>query len=242
MAVSEIMLNFASEIINKTTCNIMARYNIFYKDFQPQTIIVDGVKMTTKEFKAKFQAKNAKPKKAKRDTAITILPSEINEMMKGVRTLKSFVAYYENGYKQWGNIAKNIINLNTIQSQFIHVVNNTKQAVNIIGNINDIAKENDKDVFHFVRKLSWKLEDVKNDLDSLTSAISQSGVLERFGTHECINGTGRRLGLQTLMYRTYGTIKNLNAICISLQTISDNGLDVFSEHVSKEDNLNRYRL
>lgn len=198
-----------------------------YASCKPQTIIVDGVKMTIKEFRAKYQRKDSKPKrKAKRLTSVTILPSEIKEMGKGLKTLKSFVAYYEHGYRQWGNIAKFIITLKGIELPFIHVVSNAKQAARLITNINDMAKANDKDVFQYVRKLSWKLDEVKTDLDVLTSAISQSGVLDRFGTHECINGNGKRLGLQILMQRTYSTIRNLNAICLSLEAISNKGLDV----------------
>lgn len=207
----------------------MARYSYSsYAINQPQTIMVGGVKMTVKEFKEKYQKKNSKPrKKARRHTSVTILPSELKEMAKGLRTLKSFVAYYEHGYRQWGNITKLIVSdINGIKTPFLRVVVDTKQATNLLSDIKEMAKKNDNDVFQFVRKLSWKLDDVKNGLDKLTTAISRSGVLDRFGSHECINGTGRRLGLQTLMSRTYGTLKNLNAICVSLEMISDNGADV----------------
>lgn len=201
-------------------------YSTFYGTHKTKTIIVNGVTMTVKEFKTKYQVKTKPKKKAKHINSITILPSEIKVMMKGIKTLKSFVAYYEHGYRQWGNVAKYIITLKDIELPFIHVVTNTKQATDIIEEINMLAKRNSKDVFQYVRDLSWKLDDVKNDLDLLTTGISKSGVLDRFGTHECINGTGKRLGLQTLMQRTYSTIKNLNAICLSLEAISNNGLDI----------------
>lgn len=128
-----------------------------------------------------MQRAASKKKKAKKTyTSITILPSEIKEMMRNVRVLKSLVAYHEHGYRQWGRIANLLMGLREIKSPFNNVVINTKQAIRLVDKINVIAKSNDRDVFQFIKKLSWKLDDVKNELDMLVKGIGSSGVITQF--------------------------------------------------------------
>lgn len=207
----------------------MARYSNSYINslYQPQYIMVGGVKMTIKEFKAMQKAKAKKKKTSKKVTSITILPSEIKAMMRNVKVLNSLVAYHTHGYRQWGTIANLLMGLREIKSPFNNLVINTKQAIRLIEKINKIAKDNDKDVFQYVKKLSWKLDDVKNELDELVKGINSSGVCHQFGTHECINGTGRRLGLKILTQRSYKAIRELGYICAKLDNIEQEGMDVF---------------
>ena len=194
--------------------------------YQSQYVIVGGKKMSLKEFKS-AQKKVAKKKRmAKKVTTITLLPSEIKAMMKNVKVLKSLMAYHEHGYRQWGTIASMLMNLREIKTPFENVVVSTKQAVRLIEKINVIAKENDKDVFQFVRKLSWKLDDIKNELDELVKGINSSGACHQFRTHECINGVGKRLGLRILTKRSYNAIGEICSICAKLDKIEENGLDV----------------
>lgn len=213
----------------------MARYQSnTYVDslYQPQYIIVGDVKMSVKEFKA-MQKANAKKKKAsKKVTSITILPTEIKAMMQNVKVLKSLVAYHTHGYRQWGTIANLLMGLKEIKSPFNNVVINTKQTIRLIEKINNIAKENDKDVFQYIKKLSWKLDDVKNELDELVKGINSSGVCNRFGAHECINGIGKRLGLRILTQRSYKAISDLGYICAKLDNIEQQGMDVFEYHTN----------
>lgn len=213
----------------------MARYQSnSYVDslYQPQYIVVGDVKMTIKEFKAMQKANAKKKKSSKKVTSITILPSEIKEMMRNVKVLKSLVAYHTHGYRQWGTIVKLLMGLKEIKTPFNNVVINTKQAIRLIEKINEIAKENDKDVFQYVKKLSWKLDDVKNELDELVKGINSSGVCRQFGTRECINGTGRRLGLRILTQRSYKAISELGYICAKLDGIEEQGMDVFEYHTN----------
>ena len=136
----------------------MARYQSNYIDsfYQSQYIIVGDVKMSVKEFKAMQKANAKKKKTSKKVTSITILPSEIKTMMQNVKVLKSLVAYHTHGYRQWGTIANLLMSLREIKSPFNNLVINIKQAIRLIEKINKIAKENDKDVFKYVKKLSWK--------------------------------------------------------------------------------------
>lgn len=194
--------------------------------YQPTTINVNGVDIPMGEYK-KMKKKDSKKKKRKTYTSITILPSEIKIMMKSVKVLNSLIAYHKNGYRQWGTIATLLMGLKEIKVPFNNVVIYTKQAVRLIDKINAIAKKNDKDVFQFIKKLSWKLDEVRNELNILVAGISSSGVVSRFGQHECINGTGRRLGLSILTKRSKKAIDDLSVICSKLDQIEENGMDIF---------------
>ena len=57
--------------------------------------------------------------------------------------------------------------------------------------------------------------------------LAESGIAYRYKDHECINGSGRRLGLQTLMSRSWSATKELNNIIKRCQAISDKGTDEF---------------
>lgn len=196
--------------------------------YQSKTIKVGDKVVDVKEYKKQQRAAMKKKRKNKKViTSITILPSEIKVMMRNVRVLKSLIAYHEHGYRQWGTIATMLMGLREIKQPFNNVVVNTKQAIRLIDKINKIAKDNDRDVFQYVKKLSWKLDDVKTELDTLVKGIGSSGVINQFGNHECINGTGKRLGLKILTQRSYKAIDELSAICAKLDNIEKNGVDIF---------------
>ena len=191
------------------------------------TIVVNGIRIPMSEYRKRIKAKkNVNTKKVKKElTDINLLPNEIKYMMRNVRLLKSLSAYYNNGYRQWGRIAKLVISQKEISSQFVKF--NAKQAEieRTINEIKEISKHNEKAVYAFVRKLSYQLDDIKEIMVELTKAVGYSGVISRFIDHECINGEGRRLGLRTLMSRSYKAVVELEKIIRRCQNISDNGID-----------------
>lgn len=195
-----------------------------------QTIEVNGQVMTIAEYKKMLAEKkkttgNKKTtrRNKKTPTEITILPKDIKIMLRGAKVMTSLSAYYKHGYRQWGTICKNILNLKEIQSPFVRYIMSAKAVNEVINEINDIAKHNSKSVFAYVRKLSWKLEDVAKDMKNLQDGVNNSGVLNSpIQTHECINGTKRRLGLNILMQRTDEAIKQLEVIVNNLQYMADN--------------------
>lgn len=204
-----------------------------YNKFNQSCIIVNGVKMTTAEFKAKQKAKKAKKTRAKKaQTSITILPSEIKTMMKSVKVLKSIIAYREHSYKQWGTIARQLMALKQISLPLHNVVMGGREAIALVGDIEAIAKKNDKDAFQFVKKLEWKLSEVKVDLNELVDGISSSGVISQFKNHECVNGRGKRLGLKVLTERSYKAVNELSVICAKLNAIEKNGMDIAEYQVN----------
>lgn len=207
-----------------------SKYNQFC---QTSFVVVNGVKISIADFKAMQKAKKAKKTRAKKaQTSITILPDEIKAMMRNVKVLKSIIAYREHGYKQWGTIARQLMGLKQINLPLHNVVMGGREAIALVGDIEAIAKKNDPSAFQFVKKLEWKLGEVKVDLNQLLEGISSSGVISQFKNHECINGRGKRLGLKVLTERSYKAVNELEIICTKLNTIEKNGMDIAEYQVN----------
>jgi hypothetical protein len=190
-----------------------------------EMIILNGEKMPLKEYRKIMKAKNPKPTKKntkKTYTEITILPSDIHYMMNQVKLIKSLSAYYDNGYRQWGTIAKRILNLKEIRTPFVSFRMKVREIDRMIVNINEISKKNSKDVYDFVRRFSYLLEDVSDCINELSNAVSKSGVISLHEKHECISGNGKRLGLKTLISRTFSATQELKKVIERCQSIADN--------------------
>lgn len=191
-------------------------------------IVVNGVAMSIVDFKKAQRAKNAaaKPKKKaqkKMVTEITILPTEIDVLMKGAKVVNSLAAYYNNGYRQWGNVCKDVINNRYINSPFVKFNMEARKTNHLINEINHIAKHNSKSVYAYVRKLSWQVEDLQTALRALYNGVNKSEILlSPYADSECINGTGRRLGLRILMFRAFQAMDSLDKMAKQLSLIADN--------------------
>lgn len=192
---------------------------------QSNIILVNGVKMTISEWKAILQQNKPtnKPKKVQKQvTSITILPQEIKALLKDSKVINSLAAYYHNGYKQWGNIHKEVINNRNISSPFIKFNMEARKTNKLIEEINHIARYNSKSVYSYVRKLSWQIEDLQTALKALYDGVNKSQILySPYSNSECINGEGKRLGLRILMFRTFMAMDSLNKTAKVLQKIAD---------------------
>lgn len=192
---------------------------------QSNIIFVNGVKMTISEWKAIHQQNKPtnKPKKVQKQvTAITILPQEIKALLKGSKVVNSLAAYYQNGYRQWGNVHKDVINNRNINSPFVKFNIEARKTNLLIKEINHIAKHNSKSVYSYVRKLSWQIEDLQNALKALYDGVDKSQILySPYSNSECINGKGRRLGLKILMFRAFDAMNSLDKTAKELQKIAD---------------------
>lgn len=200
----------------------MASYNDFYG--YDNTIIVNGVKMTMKEYNAlrKEKAKNKSKRKAKKQlNEIQLLSDDIKTLMKSTKVFKSLVAYYKNGYKQWGNIHREVLKIDNMGGKFILVVSAIETTNKHITEICDLAKHSNKAVFGMIQDLSYKMTDLQSKLMNLHKVVNGSGIINSpFNTHEVINGKGRRLGLKILMYRTEDAIIAINTIIYKLQQLA----------------------
>lgn len=200
----------------------MSKFSEYASIEKSNTINVNGVTMTTKEFKEKYATKRSKKRSRKVETAITVLPSDIKTLLKGAKVMKSLSAYYRNGYKQWGNICKEIMSYRGISAPFTRYAISAREFNDLVNEINEVAKRNSKSVYGLIRQLSWKLEDVNTNLKALYDGINETRILESpIAKHECISGEGRRLGLKILMYRTFFAMKDIDKTVKKLQEIAD---------------------
>ena len=199
----------------------MASYNDFYGD---NTIIVNGVKMTIKEYNLlrKKKATNKSKRQPKKQlNEIQLLPDDIKTLMKSTKVFKSLVAYYKNGYRQWGNIHREVLKIDNMGGKFILVVSAIETTNKHITEICDLAKHSNKAVFGMIQDLSYKMTDLQSKLMDLHNVVNGSGIINSpFNTHEVINGKSRRLGLKILMYRTEDAIIAINTIIYKLQQLA----------------------
>lgn len=214
-------------------------------------IVIGGKKMTMQEYRKykrekdkEIQSKLSKKKqreinkakkeaKKKRETEITILPGIIKNIVKNAGPIKSLAAYYDNAYRQWGTIANLILKLPEVDEPFRLFRVDAYQIVDAIKEISDVAKGNEKAVFHYVQKLSWKLDNAKSKMKLLYNGVVSSGVLDEFKDRECINGEGRRLGLRILMTRTFKSLDNIESAIAALNKIAKDGLSAFEYRTDK---------
>ena len=199
----------------------MVSYNDFYVD---NTIIVNGVKMTMKEYNAfrREKTKNKNKRKAKKQlNEIQLLPDDIKTLMKSTKVFKSLVAYYKNGYRQWGNIHREVLKIDNMSGKFILVVSAIETTNKHITEICNLAKHSNKAVFGMIQDLSYKMTDLQSKLMNLHNVVTGSDIINSpFNAHEVINGKGRRLGLKILMYRTEDAIIAINTIIYKLQQLA----------------------
>ena len=203
-------------------------------------IVVNGEKMTIKAWKQmvadkqkdrrgkKRFLKNDKPKKVeKKVKEISIVAAEVEKMMKPITALKSFAAYYDHAYRQWGTIANNILQHRKIRPHFVFYRVSVGELERLIEDIEKMAKGNEKAAYQYVEKTAWKLEDIKTHIQNIIKGAVESGYMEAYKHEECINGKGRRLGLQTLANKSLKAISQMEDVIGTLNKIADNGTDPF---------------
>ena len=210
-------------------------------------ILYNGEKITIKEWKERVAALQktrrgkkrfldlSKPKKAeKKVKEISIVAQQVENLLKPITALKSLAAYYDHAQRQWGNIGKEILEHHKIRPHFVFYRVAVSELERLVEDIQKMAKGNEKAAYQFVEKTAWKIEDIKTHINNIMKGAAESGILEAHKNKECINGTGRRLGLQTLANKSFKAISQLEDAIGTLQKIADNGTDPFSygDHMS----------
>lgn len=209
-------------------------------------IIVDGVKMTIKEWKISVAEKqktrrgkkrflDLKPKKTeKKEKEISLIAEQIEKMLKPMITLKSVQVYKNHAYRSWGTIANEILAHRAISKPMSEYCVKLGELNKLIEDIQEMAKKNEKAAYQYVEKIAWKLEDMKQNIIEIIKGVEASGVCERFKGHEAIYGKGRQLGLQTVVRKCLKTISEVEDVIGTLQKIADEGVDPFKygEHMT----------
>lgn len=193
-------------------------------------ILVNGVKMSVKDYKKSKQElkpTNKTRKRKKKPTEIKLLSDDIKLMLKKVKFIKSLSAYHDNAYRQWGVVAKKFIECKDIEGPFILYKCKARTVVNTIHDINELGKRNSKHIFQLIEKLSYDLDDLKSYIDMLCHNIVKSGYLQHFNDYEFISGEGRRLGIKTLISRSTMAIHDINNIIKECQKIALKGVDSY---------------
>lgn len=206
-----------------------------------ETIIINGIKMTMKEYKAYRKAKESgkTPKKATKPQKKTVkeisaVAIEIENMLKQMGTLKSVQVYKTHAYRSWGTIANEILSYYGIRKPMAEYCVRFGELNALLADIQKMAKKNEKAAYQYVDKMAWKLDDMKTNIIDMMKAVEESEVCKRFKNHEAINGKGRQLGLGTIIDKCLNTIGQVENTIEELKKIADNGTDPFhyGEHMS----------
>lgn len=215
--------------------------NIYDGERENSLIVVNGVKMTLTEYRKRQRAANASARAKERKKPVQRQPRDadmreivcvsdtISRMLRPMTILKSFSAYYDNAYKQWGTISRDILQNRKIRPHFVHYRAAMRELDELLAEVQKCARRNEKAAYQFVERISWKLEDISELIGKIMKGAHDSGVLEIYGQHEAINGKGRRLGLQTLVCKAHKAIQQLRDITDECRKIADEGVEAFDE-------------
>jgi methyl-accepting chemotaxis protein len=196
--------------------------------YQSNVVIVNGVARDLKEWKKSIK-KATKAKKAKKfANEVRITTEEVKTLVSSVKIMRSLTAYYNNAYKQWGRIARTLINFKGINRPFLSYILKANEVEKTIKEIAEIGKKGEKAVFQYIQKLAWQMEDVAKYITELAKGVNESGIMRGFKGHECIEGEGRRLGIRILVQRSSKAVKDINEIVCRLTNIAENGTDALN--------------
>lgn len=189
------------------------------------TIEINGKKMTVEAYN-KMHKKTVK--RERQEKMIQTLSPYVKKLIKDVKVLKSLAAYYDNGPRQWGHVCTdNIINHPLISKPFNAYRMSAYDMSALMGEIEKIGKKNEKDIFQFIQKLSYKVDDAKMHIQELAKCVEDSRVCDFYKDERCINETGRRLGLSILMTKALLSMSDIENISKELDSIAAKGVDAF---------------
>ena len=206
----------------------MAKYSTTSFEKESCTIVIGGKKMTMSQYQQILKEKQSKDKKnnkkkKKQANEGDIVLFNVEKVIKPMTILKSFSAYYDNAYKQWGVIAKTILEHRKIRPHFVYYRIAVREMDNLLADIKKIAKSNETSIYQYVDKVTWKLDDIKTHLNNIIDGAIESGLMAQYKDKECINGKDKRLGLDTLSKKSLKAITQLDAAIKSLKAIADEG-------------------
>ncbi|MBO5948231.1 hypothetical protein J6Q66_05285 [bacterium] len=191
-------------------------------------VVVNGVKMLTKDYiKMKKGVKKTNTIKKKKANDMSLMAYDIKSMSKKIKLIKSLSVYYSNAYKQWGTIARDVIQSDGIRQTFVFYRSKVREMQDTLNKIDEIGKKNEKAIYQYIEKLSYQLDDIRQYIDDLCTNVIESGVIDKYHDYEFINGHGKRLGLKTLIGRSWSATKELNEMINHCTTISSNGVNPF---------------
>lgn len=190
-------------------------------------VTINGKSFTKKEYDAFKKASSPKKphKKAKRQKTYNeykeVAPY-IEGLMKGIKTCKSLAAYKRNGYRQWGNNCKLVLNMKEIKEPFNEFCDAFHAMDEAFDDVKRESKMGTKATFQYLQIFAWKVADLGVALKTLYDGIAKSNILASpMANEEMICGEGRRLGLKTLVSRSFTTCANMDTLLKEAQVMCD---------------------
>ena len=199
---------------------------------QSNLVTINGVTMTMAEYKKLRKAKTATKKTTRVSRNISAdnyseVMSAVENMLKSVNVIGNFKAYHTHCYRQWGRTIMGKI-YTPIQTPMVLLSSKIDELHKLASKVLKLANKGEKSVFQYVQKLAWTMEDISALIDRVSQTAIKSGIFQQFGSHEAINGNGRRLGLRTIIRRTNSATINIYKSVEKLNKLADNGEDVFN--------------
>ena len=151
-------------------------------------IIVNGVKRNYAEYKRERRAALAKKRKAKTITWSKQVAEQTAATIKGIKVFKSLIAYWRNGYKQWGTIATTILSLPEIRPHMTNLVVKLRDINRLVETITTAAKKREN-VTNDVMRVTYWMDDAMGLMGSLMSG--SSGIRRRSSIGMCHSGALR---------------------------------------------------
>ena len=201
-----------------------------YTMSQYKKMLADKKKEAAKAEREKAKAegrKIVKVKKAKEVKEIGIVAQKVQDLMKTMPTLKSIPNYRNHAYKAWGKVSNEILAHYTIKQPMTAYCIQYRELLELIEQVEKLAKRNEKAAYQYLEKMIWKLDDMKASINQMTKAVNESGVCVRFKDHESINGKGKNLGLATIVKKCAKTLTQMENVVKELETIVKEGTDPF---------------
>ena len=194
-------------------------------------VMVNGVKMTLAAYRKQLRAMGKiQPKKRvkKQPTEIQLDSKDIVTLVNGVKLLKSFKAYRDNGYRQWGCKCRDVINMRGIKEPFLQLTCKYWEIRELVNKIEVIGcKCNEKAVFDYMETLGYRLDDMIQILLNLSKAISENQICYRYKNEKFVYENDKRLGLRELMSRVCRSVIDMQNIIITCGAYQKKGIDAF---------------
>lgn len=208
----------------------MASFNDFDRMMRNESkVIYKGVEMTIKQRDALIRKeKRLSGIQSRNSKVIPLLAPRVVILAKGFKLAKTTEAYYHNGYRQWGNIWKTIAQNPLIEPHFISFISAYYDANKALKMIENIAKKNDKDIFQYIEKLAYKIDDMASSISKISDSVIEAGIYANptYNGKECVYGDGRRLGIRTLCSRVSENMAYAKKAVTELLSMVTDGIDV----------------
>lgn len=208
----------------------MGRFNDFDRMMVENTMVVyNGEIMTKKRRDALIRAEKRKQGIRERNAKIIpILSQRVETLKKGFKLAKSLVAYYRNGYKQWGTIHTEIVTNPYLESPFIQFIAANNDAEKVFKAIQLIAKKNDKDIYGYIEKFAYKVDDMMSGINAISDGAINAEIFSNpyYVGKEVVYGNGRRLGLKELVSRTCSNLAIMQKAMQEMLAMVNDGTDV----------------